>query len=57
MGGGIESGCVGRVYGADGAVRVSKSKAITTPKTMCNSRFFEPEFRTTINLFCGYSLQ
>jgi len=25
MGGGIESRCVGRVYGADGAVRVARS--------------------------------
>jgi len=31
MGGGLESRCVGRVYGADGAVRMAPSALYTQP--------------------------
>jgi len=31
MGGGLESRCVGRVYGADGAVRTAPSAPYTRP--------------------------
>jgi len=40
MGGGLESRCVGRVYGADGAVRLSRTtpSAPYTPPTQRLSR-------------------
>ena len=49
MGGGLESCCVGRVYGADGAVHgtirtynatyAAALKATTHPKTRCRKRY------------------
>jgi len=36
MGGGLESRCVGRVYGADGAVRQHHP---THPKTRCRKQY------------------
>jgi len=30
MGGGLESCCVGRVYGADGAVQLNRTEPLTT---------------------------
>ena len=35
MGGGLESRCVGRVYGADAVVHVTALKTTTHPKNQC----------------------
>jgi len=44
MGGGLESRCLGRVYGADGAVRLGKAptaalKTTTHTKTRCRNPY------------------
>ena len=40
MGGGLESRCVGRVYGANGAVRLSRlSMSTTHPETRCRKPY------------------
>ena len=39
MGGGLESRCVGRVYGADGAVHGTIPKTTTHPKTLCRKPY------------------
>ena len=41
MGGGLESRCVGRVYGADGAVRLSRTAPSAT-KTRPTQRLSRP---------------
>jgi len=42
IGGGLESRCVGRVYGADGAVHTTYAAALKTttdPKTQCRKPY------------------
>jgi len=39
MGGGLESRCVGRVCGADGAVHTAALKTTTRPKTRCRKPY------------------
>jgi len=42
MGGGLESRCVGRVYGADGAVRRARRTAPSAPYTRPTQRLSRP---------------
>jgi len=41
MGGGLESRCVGRVYGADGAVRLSLSRPSPIQKVGAENRMLQ----------------
>ena len=45
MGGGLESRCIGRVYGADGAVHYNPSKNSVQKTICCNSKSNAPDDR------------
>ena len=47
MGGGLDSRCVGRVYGADGAVHGMGDRGSTVVKVLCyksEGRWFDPSW-------------
>jgi len=53
MGGGLESHCVGRVYGADGAVRHTRARAHTYTHTHTHTHTHESE----LDAICRVSLK
>jgi len=52
MGGGLESRCVGRVYGADGAVRSESSNSLRLTMEVQSFKFLIP-LHTRLCFPCG----
>jgi len=52
MGGGLETRCVGRVYGADGAVRLTRHRPHHTPDLRSGSQDHHPSTDSVQKTIC-----